>query len=86
MAESVVDVIARARRAQQLHEQRHDVQLEVPGWDTLTEREKTVLDRDKPSQLVGCGLTDSDWSSRNPGFTAPYAGTQVAPRSVSVNP
>lgn len=33
MAESVVDVIARARRAQQSRAQRHDVQLEVPGWD-----------------------------------------------------
>ena len=33
----IKDHIRRARRAQQEHAQRHDVQLEVPGWDAEEE-------------------------------------------------
>jgi len=43
---SMLDVIGRARRAQQEHVQRHDVQLEMVGWDTLTERGRGVTSKD----------------------------------------
>ena len=37
--------IERARRAQQSHEQRHDVQLEVPGWQDTEADVQEFCDR-----------------------------------------
>lgn len=39
------DRIEAARQAQQRHEQMHDVQLEVPGWESSNPRRHQAHDR-----------------------------------------